>query len=148
MVHRKYINLIVISIIGLGLPLYYKIKFILGGFIQVDQLLNNIWIDVLFSMGLATVTLLGYETIVSIFKKKLSGSFNKNIRIGIQFIITIIYSFAAVYGYSIFCYNVLFSSGIIAPYILDYTVVGVLVPFIAGGIKENITYFAEEESMV
>ncbi len=142
---RKYINFAVIFIIGIGLPFYYKVKFWLGNFIELSQILDSIWVDLLFSFGLATAILLGHDFIVSFLKRKFSTKTQHVQRLFVQFIITSIYSIAAVYGYTIFFYTYIFPYGVVASYMFDFILVGLFIPILVSGIKESLYFYGEWE---
>ena len=143
---RTRVNLFVIALIGLGMPLYYKIKFLILGMIQWEEIFDPIGlIDVGFGSLLAALVVLGHEGIVKLLKGILGQGKNHLLRLMWQLIATAIFSMGASAAFTIFFWTVIMRTPMSGDYIFDFMMMSLFIPLLVNGITESIYFYGEWE---
>ena len=144
---RNRVNFAVVAFVGLGMPAYYKVKYLLLGQIELAEILHwTIVIDLAFSSTLAASVLLVHDVVVERIRRQFADSTSHLKRLVMQFLVTAVASLAVVYAFTFSFFTYLYPSVIPSDFLFDMFLLGLFLPVFVGGVKETMFYYGEWET--
>lgn len=141
-VMRKKLNTIVILLIGFGMPIYYKVKFILLGLIGFEDIWNWTFpLEIGFSILLASFILFSHDMLASFLTMKLDKNRNRSFRFIIQYLASTAVAVLAAIVFSVGFWNYIMRMPITAEFIFDYAMLGLIIPLLVNGISESLFFY-------
>lgn len=141
-------NAFAIVVVGIGIQLYYKIKFLL-----LDQLvLEDLWhwmtlIELLFSFLLASLVVLGHDLVVRFLRSKFRKKTKQLHRLLLQVTSTSIFSIAVSWAFSVFFWDYMLQLPLTSEYLFDFIIVALFVPLFVNGLTESLYYYGEWDTV-
>lgn len=146
MISRKLLNLIVIVIVGLGMPAYYKIKYLILDLITLEDILNwTLPVEILFGVLLASSVIFGHDLLVSFLRSKFSKDADNRLRFSIQYVVSTIYAVIIAIVFSKVFWDYIMNMPISIEYIFDYALLGLIIPLLVNGISESLFFYGRWE---
>jgi len=143
---RKKISWWVAAIIGLGMPLYYKAKFLLLGQISLDQILNwTLPLEFAFGILLALVIIMAHDSLVNHLRTRLSNEQTGLRRFLYQYLISSALAILTAVLFSILFWDYIMGMPITKEYIFDYAILGLLIPVLLNGVTESLYFYGQWE---
>lgn len=147
--HRKYVNIFIILLVGLGMPAYYKIKFLILDIVEWDDILNwTLPVEIVFGCLLAASVVVGHDFIVSRLRVVIGGNAHHMRRLLIQFTVTGLYAMLAAVVFSIIFWDFIMGMPITTEYLFDYALLGLFIPILVNGATESMYFYGEWEKEV
>lgn len=149
MFSRRSINVVVIIILGFGIPAYYKTKALLLGtltFAQIFDPLSLLFVDIAFGFGLATMAILAHDWVVHHLRKRFPKRTDHIKRFVIQFTCSTVFSIAVLYLFTIFFFTYISQYTPPDDFVLDLFMMGLFIPILVNGVKESLYYYGEWEN--
>jgi len=136
-------NALIILLVGLGMPAYYKIKFLILGIVQIKDIFNwTIFAEIFFGVSLAIIVLVAHGKLVTILR----NYFYKETQIiSIQLIATSFLSIIVAILYSILFWDFVMKIPITQEYLFDYAILGLFIPILVNGVTETFYYYSKWE---
>lgn len=147
-VKRRHVNTFAIIVVGVGIQLYYKIKFLLLGQLNLADLWH--WmtlVELLFSLLLAAVVIFGHDFVVRFLRSRFSDNTRQLHRLILQISATSIYSIAASWAFSIFFWDYILQLPMTSEYLFDFVIVALFIPLFVNGLTESLYYYGEWDSI-
>ncbi len=139
---RKKVNLLVIALVGLGMPTYYKIRFLLSGVIGMQDIIHwTLPVEVAFSLCLSTLVVIGHDSIVSGLRAFFSDEARAGLRFLIQFSLSMLFSVLIAMVFAIIFWNYVMKMPLTDDFIFDYAVLGMLIPLLVNGFSESFYFY-------
>ncbi len=147
MITRIQANILVLVLVGLGIPAYFKAKYYLIGQLTLGDIFTwGIFIDLSFGFGMSSLVVVGHELVVRYLRKRFPARTSHTTRFLIQMGMTTLYAWIAVYSFTQFFFNVLFPFTIGKDTWLDLFIMAFFIPIFVNGVKESVYYYGEWEA--
>ncbi len=145
MKNRRSVQLLVILLVGLLMPAYYKVKYLILGLIGWSDIFNGLLLlEIGFGLLLGTVVVMGHDWVARTLRLKMNtASFLR--RFLFQYGLSTLYAVGAAIGFSYFFWNVIVPMGITGEFLFDYAILGLLLPILINGISESFYFYGQWE---
>ena len=146
MTMRRKLNLAVIALVALGMPAYYKTKYLLLGQISFAEVFH--WtglVDIAFAGSLAAAVLATHDFVVRSLRARFGPDLTPGRRVGVQVLATTLCSIAVVAVYTWFFFTALFPSAIPNDFLFEMFLLGLFLPVLVSGIQQSFYYYGEWE---
>lgn len=130
-------DILVVCLIGFGMPTYYKVKYLLDDFATINGLL--VWealAEYVFSFALAGL-LVGLNQYFRTLAKV-----NTTARALVQLLVLLLVSELVSVTFALFFFNVVYPTGVPASFLFDTALVSLIVPFLLAGLADR-TFFVD-----
>ncbi|MDW3193753.1 MAG: histidine kinase [Cytophagales bacterium] len=145
MKNRRSIQLLVILLVGLLMPSYYKVKYLILEVITWSDIFNwLLLLEIGFGLMLGTVVVFGHDWVAQALRKQGSTSSFLQ-RFIVQYGLSTCYSVGAAIGFSYFFWHVIVPMEITGEFLFDYGVLGLLLPILLNGISESFYFYGKWE---
>ncbi len=143
---RRQITFIVIAAIGLGMPSYYKIKFLLLGVITPGDLWHwTLPVELLFSFMLAGLIVAAHDFVAGKLRRWLRKEAYSLRKFIIQYAISTVVAVLTAVVFSLFFWNYVARMPITNEYVFDYAVLGLIIPILVTGASESVFFYGRWE---
>lgn len=143
---RKRVSWWVAVIIGLGMPLYYKVKFLILDLITPAEILNwTLLLEFAFGFLLAVAIIQSHDRLVHFLRIRFSQE-----QVGIRrFLYQYLLSSAMAVGtailFSVGFWNYIMGMPITMEFVFDYAILGLLIPILLNGVTESLYFYGQWE---
>lgn len=140
--NRKRINLIAMLLVGLGMPVYYKVRYFLAGELTLDQIFSVYLIaDIFFPLSLAATMVYGYQFME---KRFLKSSTMWMLTSKVMILIVLATGVSISYSWFFFTYIVPYPLG--SEFYFDFVLMSLLVPLFVNGVGMTLHYYQQWKS--
>lgn len=144
MKNRKKINLIATLFVGLGMPVYYKVRYFLTGELTLNDIFSVYLIaDIFFPLSLAAAMVYGYHFSE---RKFLNRSGNSTTRLLLKMLVLAILATAISIGYAKFFFTVIVPYPVGNEFYFDFILMSLLIPVFVNGVGMILHYYQEWKS--
>lgn len=145
MKNRRSIQLLVILLVGILMPAYYKIKYLILDVISWSDVFNwLLLLEIGFGLLLGAVVVLGHDWVARTLRDKMDTT-SFLYRFLFQYGLSTLYAVGAAIGFSYFFWHVIVPMGISGEFLFDYAVLGLLLPILINGISESLYFYGQWE---
>ncbi len=139
---RKKLNIIVILFVGFGMPIYYKIKFLILGLVSFQEIWNwTFLLEIGFGMMLSACVVYSHDRLISFLRKVFPEGRRNVSRFIIQYLTSTLVAVAAAVLFSVGFWNYIMKMPITSEFIFDYALLGFMIPLIVNGVSESLFFY-------
>lgn len=140
--HYDWPDVIFVLLVGIGMPTYYKVKYLLDGFLVYrDLLIPEAALEYVFSFTLAVLLVW------------LNGAFRRRFLQGagrkaalLQLALLTGTSIVAAVGFSVFFFQVVYPVGAPPSFFLDTAILAIFVPFLLSGLSDRLFFVSATQN--
>jgi len=146
---KNKVRLFVILLLSIGMPLYYKIKYVIMGHIKFKDIIAlEGLIDVVFGLLLGILIVYGHEIIVTKLRKGFHKKQDHLSRLIIHLFASISYSSLIAYFFTLFFWKFILKTEVNGDFIFDLIMIAIMIPIVVNGITESVFIYGEYEREV
>lgn len=143
---RRKISWWIAIIIGLGMPLYYKMKFLILGLITPEEILNwTLPLEFIFGFLLAFTIIKAHDGLVGYLRKRFSREKAGIRRFLYQYLLSSFMAIITAVVFSIAFWDYVMGMPITHEFIFDYAILGLLIPILLNGVTESLYFYGQWE---
>ena len=145
---RNKINLLVILLVGMGMPAYYKIKFLILEIITPGDVFNK-WLalEILFGITLAAFVVCSHDWVARLLRSQMvSTSYNLS-RFLIQYLISTAAAIAMAMLYAWIFWDLIMRMPLTNEFLFDYALLGLVIPLFVNGVFESLFFYGRWEKV-
>ncbi len=143
---RRKISWWIAIIIGIGMPLYYKVKFLILDLITPEDILNwTLLLEFAFGFLLAIAIIKAHDRVVDFLRSRFSQEEAGIRRFLYQYLLSSAMAVCTAVVFSIVFWDYVMGMPVTQEFVFDYAILGLLIPILLNGVTESLYFYGQWE---